>query len=109
SLNKKNQGIIAFISYYHYISLDYLISRQPQRKFPLFVILDSIQDPHNFGAILRTCAALKVDGIIISTENQVAVTSAVINVSAGGIAYVPICQVNLKEVINELKKRDYKP
>ncbi|RHZ35617.1 23S rRNA (guanosine(2251)-2'-O)-methyltransferase RlmB [endosymbiont GvMRE of Glomus versiforme] len=108
SFNKKNQGIVAFISDYHYASLDYLLSRQPQRKFPLIVMLDSIQDPHNFGAILRTCAALKVDGIIISTENQVSVTNAVINVSAGGIAYVPICQVNLKEVINELKKRDYK-
>jgi 23S rRNA (guanosine2251-2'-O)-methyltransferase len=104
SFDKKNQGIVAFINNYRYVSLNYLLSRQPHRKFPLIVMLDSVQDPHNFGAILRTCAALKVDGVIISTENQVTVTSAVINVSAGGIAYVPICQMNLKEAINELKK-----
>jgi 23S rRNA (guanosine2251-2'-O)-methyltransferase len=72
-------------------------------------MLDSIEDPHNFGAILRTSAALAIDGVIIASKNQVPVNSTVIKVSAGGIAYVPICRVsNLSEAINELKKRDYK-
>ena len=71
-------------------------------------MLDSIEDPHNFGAILRTCASLKIDGIIISQKNQVPVNNTVIKVSAGGIAYLPICQVNnLSEAIKELKKFNY--
>jgi 23S rRNA (guanosine2251-2'-O)-methyltransferase len=72
-------------------------------------MLDSIEDPHNFGAILRTCAALAIDGVIIAKKNQVPVNSTVIKVSMGGVACVPVCQVNsLSEALNELRKRDYK-
>jgi 23S rRNA (guanosine2251-2'-O)-methyltransferase len=109
SVDKKNQGMVAFIRNYDYVSLVSLLTHQPQRKFPLIVILDSIEDPHNFGAILRTCAALKIDGIIIAKKNQVQVNSTVVKVSVGGAAYVPVCQVNnLGEATNELKKKGYK-
>nr|CAG8558263.1 14957_t:CDS:1 [Entrophospora candida] len=109
SFDKKNQGIVAFIGSYNYVKLPTLLSCQPQRKFPLIVMLDSIEDPHNLGAILRTCAALKVDGIIIAKKNQVPVNSTVVKISMGGAAYVPVCQLNnLGEAINELKKRDYR-
>ncbi|WNE40467.1 MAG: Putative TrmH family tRNA/rRNA methyltransferase [Mycoplasmataceae bacterium] len=107
--DKKNQGIVAFIRNYEYISLPSLLSRQPQRKFPLIIMLDSIEDPHNFGAILRTAAALAIDGIIIANKNQVPVNSTVVKVSVGGIAHVPVCQVSsLSEAVSELKKKDYK-
>lgn len=109
SFDKKNQGIVAFIRDYNYVSLPSLLSRRPQRKFPLIVMLDSIEDPHNFGAILRTAAALRVDGIIIAKKNQVAVNSTVVKVSVGGVAYVPVCQVDsLGQSLNELKKVGYK-
>jgi len=109
SPDKKSQGIVAFIRSYDYVSISSLLSRQSQRKFPLIVMLDSIEDPHNFGAILRTCAALAVDGVIIAKKNQVPVNSTVIKVSVGGVAHVPVCQVaSLSEAVNELKKRDYK-
>ncbi|MDR1670430.1 MAG: 23S rRNA (guanosine(2251)-2'-O)-methyltransferase RlmB [Spiroplasmataceae bacterium] len=107
--DKKNQGIVAFIRNYEYTNLPSLLSRQSQRKFPLIIMLDSIEDPHNFGAILRTAAALAIDGIIIANKNQVPVNSTVVKVSVGGIAHVPVCQVSsLSETVNELKKRDYK-
>lgn len=107
--DKKNQGIVAFIRNYEYTPLSSLLSRQPRQKFPLIVMLDSIEDPHNFGAILRTAAALAIDGIIIANKNQVPVNSTVVKVSVGGIAHVPVCQVsNLSETINELKKKDYR-
>ncbi|CAG8641634.1 10147_t:CDS:2 [Ambispora gerdemannii] len=106
---KKNQGIVAFIRNYDYVSLNYLLNRQPSRKYPLIIMLDSIEDPHNFGAILRTSAALAIDGVIISKKNQVPVNSTVVRVSVGGAAYVPICQVdNLAVAINELRKSNYK-
>lgn len=72
-------------------------------------MLDSIEDPHNFGAILRTAAALNVDGIIIAKRNQVPVNNTVIKVSMGGVAYIPVCQeINLGKVIEELKDQKYK-
>lgn len=105
----KNQGLVAFLADYDYLSLAQLLQIIPRRKYSLLVMLDSIEDPHNFGAICRSSAAFAVDGIIIARKNQVPVTSTVIKVSAGGIAYLPICQVSsLSEAVNELKKKGYK-
>ena len=106
--DKKSQGIVAFIRSYEYVKLSSLLSCQPRQKFPLVIVLDGIEDPHNFGAILRTAAALNIDGVIIAKKNQVPVNSTVIKVSVGGVAHVPVCQVDsLAEAVNELKKRDY--
>lgn len=108
SFDKKNQGIVAYIRKYHYFSLKSLLALAPKNKLPLLVMLDSIEDPHNFGAILRTLAALDVDGIIIPKKNQVPVNATVAKVSVGGIAHVPVCQVDsLAETFNELKKKGY--
>src|SRR5438046_300842 len=92
NLDKKNQGIVVFIQNYNYVSLSSLLTCRPQRNFPLIIMLDRIEDPHNFGAILRTTAALSIDGIIIAQKNQVPVNNTVIKVSMGGAAYVPVCQ-----------------
>ncbi|CAG8455367.1 21715_t:CDS:1 [Gigaspora margarita] len=109
SFSKKSQGIVALLHDYDYLPLSRLWQIIPQQKHPLLVMLDRVEDPHNFGAILRTSAAFSVDGIIIASRNQVPVNSTVIKVSAGGIAHVPICRVNsLGETVNELKKRGYK-
>src|SRR6185437_12893223 len=107
SPDKKSQGIVAFIRSYEYIKLSSLLSCQPRQKFPLAILLDGIEDPHNFGAILRTAAPLNIDGVIIAKKNQVPVNNTVIKVSVGGVAHVPVCQVDsLAEAVNELKKRD---
>src|SRR5690242_20173135 len=50
--DKKHQGIIGFIRNYNYSSIGYLMRKRPNRNFPLLVMLDSIEDPHNFGAII---------------------------------------------------------
>src|SRR4051812_44824916 len=109
SPDKKSQGIVAFIHRYDYVKLSSLLSCQPRRKFPLIIMLDGIEDPHNFGAILRTAAAFNIDGIIIAKKNQVPVNSTVIKVSVGGVAHIPVCHVDsLVETVKELKKRDYR-
>src|SRR4051794_32462759 len=109
SPDKKSQGIVAFIRSYDYVKLPSLLSHQPQWKFPLIIMLDGIEDPHNFGAILRTAAALNIDGIIIAKRKQVPVNSTVIKVSVGGVAHIPVCHIDsLAEAVNELKKRDYR-
>ncbi|CAG8837872.1 21122_t:CDS:1, partial [Racocetra persica] len=108
STDKKNQGIVAFIRSYDYVSLTSLLSCKPRGKFPLIIMLDGIEDPHNFGAILRTAAALNIDGVIIAKKNQVPVNSTVVKVSVGGVAQVPVCQIaSLPEALNELKKNGY--
>ena len=61
---------------------------------PLFVILDSIQDPHNFGAIVRTAEALGVDAIIIGKRNQTPVTSMSVRSSAGAVCNIPIIKTD---------------
>ena len=74
----------------------------------LIVILDHITDPHNFGAIIRTCEAAGVDGIIIPKDRSVQVNSTVIKVSTGAIENVKISKVtNLVNTINYLKKNGY--
>lgn len=106
--DRKHQGVIGFIKQYSYCSLNYLLKKKPNKRVPLIVMLDSIEDPHNFGAVVRSCAAMSVDGIIIANKQQVPVNSTVIKVSVGGISYVPVCQVNnLEEALNSLKIAGY--
>lgn len=71
----------------------------------LIVILDSIQDPGNFGAICRSCESFSVDGIIIKKNNQVDVNDVVIKTSLGSANNIPILKVaNLSTTIEKLKK-----
>ncbi|KLL02477.1 MAG: rRNA methyltransferase [Mycoplasmataceae bacterium RC_NB112A] len=108
SFPKQNQGIVALVQKYDYILLNELLSKKPHRQFPLLIMLDRIEDPHNLGAIWRTGAALAIDGIIIGFKNQVPVNGTVVKVSAGGAAYVPVCQVSsLENALNELRKKGY--
>ena len=72
---------------------------------PLFVILDKIQDPHNLGAIIRTCDAVGVTGVIIPKRRSCGITGAVAKSSAGAVEYVPCARVpNLAREIDNLKE-----
>lgn len=112
-MNKKakfgnHQGIIAVAKDYQYVSLDEIITEANKKENPLILILDEIEDPHNFGAILRSADAFSVDGIIIKNRNQVNVNSTVAKVSTGAINYVKVAMVsNLVSAINKLKDAGY--
>ena len=72
------------------------------------VILDEIEDPHNFGAIVRTAAASGADLIIIPDRNAAQVTETVINVSAGTIFKIRISRVkNIASCMETLKKNGF--
>lgn len=97
-----HQGIILDIPDFKYCTLKELLQ---QNEFPFFVILDHLEDPHNFGAIIRTAEAAGVNGIIIPKDRSVQVTGTVFKTSAGAISNMPICQVaNLTDAIQKLKK-----
>ena len=71
-------------------------------------MLDHLEDPHNFGAIIRTAEALGVDAIIIPNDRSVTVNSTVVKISAGAISYMKIVRVaNLGSAISKLKKNDF--
>jgi len=76
---------------------------------PLFLMLDSLQDPHNFGAILRSADALGIDGVFVGTTGQAEVTSLVARSSAGAVNHVPLAQVeDLTELATLMKERGWR-
>ena len=96
-----HQGIILEVEDYKYYSLDDITD-------DTIVMLDYLEDPHNFGAIIRTCEAAGIKNIIIPKDRSVKVTSTVIKVSVGAIENVKIIMVsNLVNTINKLKSKGY--
>ena len=103
SNNGLHQGIVIEVQDYEYVDVDELIVDDG-----LVVILDHLEDPHNFGAIIRTCEALGVTGIIIPKDRSVLVNPTVIKTSAGTADSVKIAMVtNLNDTILRLKKNGY--
>ena len=101
-----DQGIVALISPVHYHDFDDWMSTIDLQKkpYPFILLLDEIEDPNNFGAILRTAAAAGAAGVIIPKHRQSPVTPAVFKTSAGTAGFVPIMRVtNLNQTILQLK------
>ncbi len=100
-----NQGIILDVEDYKYKNIEDIIT---EKNDSLIVILDHIEDPHNLGAIIRTCESAGVDGIVIPKDRAVDVNSTVIKTSVGTVWDVNIAKVtNLVNAINFLKKNGY--
>ncbi len=103
-----HQGIIAEVEEYEFMALEQLIAKSDQQTYPLIVMLDSIQDPHNFGAIIRNAEAFGAAGIIIKKDRQVSVTATVAKVASGALEYVPIAEVtNLSQTTKQLQAAGY--
>ena len=102
--NGLHQGIILDIRDYQYSKLDDVLNKNPN----FVVILDHLEDPHNFGAIIRTSEAAGVDAIIIPKDRQVPVNSTVMKTSAGALSNMEIvCVSNLVQAINKLKDNGF--
>lgn len=102
-----HQGIVMEIDDVKTYSYDEIIPNI-KKENPVIVMLDHLEDPHNFGAIIRTSEALGVDAIIIPTDRSVKVNSTVVKTSVGAIEYIPIIRVvNLNDTIRKLKDDGY--
>lgn len=100
-----HQGIIVEIEDHKESTLDEIMNCDNNR---LIVLLDHIEDPHNFGAIIRTGEAADIGGIIIPKDRSVGVNSTVMKTSAGALPYINIVTVtNLVNTIKLLKKNGY--
>ena len=99
-----HQGIILVIDDYKYIEERDMLNNLGEN--PFIVILDHLEDPHNFGAIIRTCEAAGVDYIIIPKNRSVSVNSTVMKVSTGALDNVKIaCVTNLNNTIKKLQEK----
>ena len=98
-----HQGIIIDAGEYEYCDIDEII-----KDNGFIVMLDHLEDTHNFGAIIRTCEAAGVDGIIIPKDRSVKVNSTVMKTSSGAAINMKICMVtNLNQTIKYLKDNGY--
>lgn len=102
-----HQGCIGYAVDFTYSDVDEVFAVAEARgEKPFIVVLDGIEDPHNFGSILRTCECGGVHGVIIGKNRQVPVNDTVIKVAEGAAEYIKIVRaVNINESIRYLKSQ----
>ena len=104
-VNETTQGIVVDIEDYHY---KYFEDLKEDDDANFVVILDHIEDPRNFGAIIRTCECAGVDYIVIPNKRSVEITASVFKSSSGAVVHQKICKVaNLHNTIEKLKKNGF--
>lgn len=106
AVSDNHQGVIAFVSPVSYVEVaDILAVAKERGEDPLIVILAEVEDPHNLGAVMRTCECAGVHGVIIAKHGAAPITETVMKVAAGAAEYVPVARVaNLSQAIRELKE-----
>lgn len=103
--DQNHQGIIAKIKATALLTESALPELIKKADKPLFLILDGVQDPHNFGACLRTADAAGVTAVIIPRDNAVGITPVVRKVASGAADAIPIVQVsNLARAMRDLQE-----
>jgi len=104
-VHQNNQGIVAEVDSYPYSDVIEILEHA-KGEMPFILMLDSLQDPQNFGTLIRTAEALGVHGVVIPTARSVEVTPAVVNASSGASEHMLIAQANLSQTIDALKDND---
>lgn len=104
-----HQGIAAQVAFHAYLDLSDLIAQaKAASEQPVIVVADSITDPHNLGAIIRTAEAIGAQGIVIPQRRAVGITSTVAKVAAGALETFPVSRVvNLGRALEELKSAGF--
>ena len=103
-----DQGIVAAVSQIQYEEFEDWLERIEPDQNTGILLLDEIEDPHNFGAILRTAAASGLDAVIVPKHRQAPVSAAAYKTSAGTAGRIPIVRaVNLNQAILKLKDNKF--
>ena len=107
--NGRHQGIVAYTSPVEYSTLEDILKVAEDRNEKSFILLlDEIEDPHNFGAILRTADAVGVHGVLIPKRRSVSINSTVSKTSAGAVEYVKVAQINnVAQTLRHLKDLNF--
>jgi len=105
--HQNHQGVVADVSGYSYSDVVEILDRASEKNEPPFILLlDSLNDPQNFGTLLRTAEAVGVHGIVIPLAHTVEVTPAVVNASSGATEHLLIARSNLAQIIEALKEAE---
>ena len=97
---RDHQGVVARVEPYRYADAHELAARE----VPLLAVLDSVTDPRNLGAVIRSADGAGADGVVLPAHNSARVTAAVARASAGAIEHVPVAVVkNLARYLGEIK------
>jgi 23S rRNA (guanosine2251-2'-O)-methyltransferase len=106
-LNANHQGVALEVGGYPYSDVVEILELANRKKEPPFVLLlDSLQDPQNFGTLLRTAEVVGVHGVVIPLARTVEVTPAVVNASSGASEHLLLAQSNLSQAMDALKESD---
>ena len=106
-IHEHNQGIVAEVSAYPYSDmLDILDHAKELNELPFILLLDTLNDPQNFGTLIRTAEAVGVHGIVIPLAHTVEVTPAAVNASSGASEHMLIARSNLAQAIDALKEEN---
>ena len=106
-LNANHQGVALEVGAYSYSDVVEILELAGRKNEPPFVLLiDSLQDPQNFGTLLRTAEGVGVHGVVIPLARTVEVTPAVVNASSGASEHLLLAQSNLSQAIDALKDSD---
>lgn len=98
-----HQNVIAFGAAHDYVALEEILDGSR-----LLVVLDGVEDPHNFGAIIRTAHAAGADGIIVGERRSAPLTETVERAAAGALAYLRVARVtNISQSLERLKERGF--
>ncbi|MBS9775496.1 MAG: 23S rRNA (guanosine(2251)-2'-O)-methyltransferase RlmB [Fusobacterium sp.] len=106
---ENSQGVAVYISNFDYYSEfpEILLDLEAKEK-SLVLLLDEIQDPRNFGAIIRSAEIFKVDVILIPERNSVRINETVVKTSAGAIEHVKIAKItNVSDALDKLKAKGF--
>ena len=104
-IHQHHQGVVAEVSGYSYSDEVEILELANQKDEPPFILLlDSLNDPQNFGTLLRTAEAVGVHGVIIPLAHTVEVTPAVVNASSGASEHLLVARSNLAQAIEALKE-----
>lgn len=106
----RHQGVIAIAAPVAYSTIEEILAvAEKKNELPFIILLDELEDPHNFGAILRTADAAGVHGVIIPKRRSVSLTSTVAKISAGAVEYVKVAQVtNVAQTLKNLREMNLK-
>jgi len=107
SVTHSHQGVIAMVPAAEYVSVEHILELAESRgEKPLIVLCDSISDPHNLGAIIRTCEAVAAHGVIIPKRRCAGLSAIVAKTSGGAVFHTAVARVsNLSATIKDLKSK----
>ena len=102
----RHQGVVARVAAGEYVEMDALLEIAAERgEAPFLLALDQVQDPRNFGAILRTAEAFGAHGVIVGKHHQVGLTGAAARVAMGAVDYLPVARAtNVVSALETVKK-----